>query len=54
MKILQFSPYQCRVGRGEAGRGWGGVGQARSKKSKPIPTPSRGAGLKSHPITFSK
>ena len=26
------------------------MGQVRSKKSKLIPTPPRGAGLKSHPI----
>ena len=38
MKNLQFNPYQC-------GTGWGG-----SKKSKLIPAPPRGAGLKSPPI----
>ena len=38
MKILQFNPYQCDVGR---------VG---SKMFKTIPTPPLGAGLKSCPI----
>ena len=32
------------------GRGWEGTGQDGSKKSKRIPTLSRGAGLKSCPI----
>ena len=46
MKILQFNPYQC------------GAGQVGSKKSKPILTPPRGVGLKSHstpphPTTFA-
>ena len=36
--------------QGEAGWGRGGVGQGGSKKAKPIPTPPRGAGLKSCPI----
>ena len=31
-------------------RGGDGAGQGGSKKCKPIPTPSRGAGLKPHPI----
>ena len=30
--------------------GRGGAGQGGSKKCKPIPVPSRGTGLKSHPI----
>ena len=38
MKILQFNPYQYKVGWGE------------SKKSKLIPLLPRGAGLKSPPI----
>ena len=31
-------------------RGGAGMGRVGSKKSKPIPTPPRGAGLKSPPI----
>ena len=45
MKILQFNPYQCEVGRR-----WGRVGRVGSKKSKPIPILARGAGQKSGPI----
>ena len=44
-----------RAGTGSGGaergeEGWGGVGRGGSIKSKPIPTPSRNAGLKSCPI----
>ena len=46
MKNLQFNPYQW-----EAGQGWGGAGQVRSKKSKPISASPRGAGQKSIPIS---
>ena len=42
MKNFQFNLYQC-------GAGWGGDGQVGSKKSKPIPAPLHGAGLKSRP-----
>ena len=38
MKILQFNPRQC------------GVGRVGSKKSNAIPTPPCGVGLKSHLI----
>ena len=48
MKILQFNPYQRRMGQG-----WGGAGRGGSKKSKPIPTPPHGVGLKSYPIFAS-
>ena len=40
MKNLQFNPYQRGTGMGRDG----------SKKSKPIPAPPRGAGLKFPPI----
>ena len=36
--------------RGEAGQGWGGAKQVRSKKSKLIPALSCGVGLKSRLI----
>ena len=49
MKNLQFNPNQCRIRRG-----WGGVGQVGSKKSKPIPAPPRGVGLKSCPTPWCK
>ena len=38
------------IPRGGNGAGRGGAGWGGSKKCKPIPTLSRGAGLKSHPI----
>ena len=41
MKNLQFNLYQC------------GAGRVGSKKSKPIATPPRGAGLNSRPIPVS-
>ena len=42
---------QGRSGQGRAGRGgWGEVGWGGFKKSKPIPVPSHGVGLKSYPI----
>ena len=44
MKILQLQPLATRGG---AGRGREGAGRGGSKKSKPIPAPPHGAGLKS-------
>ena len=42
MKILQFNPYQCKAGRGGAGRGWGGLDLKSlipsSPYSRPFPT----------------
>ena len=32
------------------GREWEGTGRGGSKKSKPIPTPPHGVGLKAYPI----
>ena len=45
MKNLQFNLYQCGTGWR-----WGRTGGVGSKKSKLIPVPSRGVGLKSCPI----
>ena len=45
MKNLQFNLYQCGTGWR-----WGRTGWVGSKKSKLIPVPSRGVGLKSCPI----